>query len=290
MSSIVSKRNTHSKAVSAKPYCGTCHKAGKPIEEYTNHWTRASKEVNAVVTCPLILATLCTYCSKTGHWKKFCPLLTSNTHQKNTKKVDVVNANAVDDFQVVVKKKSKNVSDVIPKRNSVNCLEEKTVKQPILAMNDPIEFPAPSVSSWASIVKQEPVARAIEVKPKPIEIMPSLETARKIDWKSIMKPSKPIEIDIVVVPSLETARKIDWKTMMKQTIEKETEELSKSMAIAPKKELPYLAFPPVLKNRSHFKMMNWADCESSDEEEDEYYEEELEEEYAECFQQELVYA
>jgi hypothetical protein len=283
MSSIVSKRNTYSKTVSAKPYCGTCHKAGKPIEEYTNHWTRASKEANAVVTCPLILATVCTYCSKTGHWKKFCPTLSSHKHPKNVLAVHSVDA--VDEFKVVMKKKSKHVSDVTSKGTSVNHVVEEKSDKDVIALDDPTEFPAPSVSSWASIVKKEPVARAVEVKSKPIEIMPSLETARKIDWKTMMKESQPIEI--VVVPSLETAHKIDWKTMMKNTIDKEAEELSKSAAVVVKKELPYLAFPPILKNRTHFKKYaNWADCESSDDEEDE----DLEEEYAEDFQEELVYA
>jgi len=59
----------------SKKYCGTCQKAGKTEKEYTSHWMRASREVDAVVTCPLILSTVCSYCRQAGHWKKYCSVL-----------------------------------------------------------------------------------------------------------------------------------------------------------------------------------------------------------------------
>jgi len=257
MSSVVSKRNvvvkTGVKSVSAKPYCGTCHKAGKPIEEYTNHWTRSSRDANAIVTCPLILATICTYCSKTGHWKKYCPAISS-------KKITTQKETVVDnDFQVVGKKKSKSVVAATPAAsiNRYDSLLEEEV--------EPVVIPVvkSSVSSWASIVKQDPLARpivAVVASPKPIEIMP-----------------------MPVVVSLEKAHKIDWVMMMKQTIEKETKLAS---VVVLEKKLPYLELPPVMKNRSHYKKYtNWADCESSDDEDDE---EDLAEFEEDEFQQEYV--
>ena len=58
-----------------KPYCRACHNAGKPLEEYTNHWTRSTPGPEGVITCPLILNSECGYCHAAGHWTKFCPLL-----------------------------------------------------------------------------------------------------------------------------------------------------------------------------------------------------------------------
>ena len=58
-----------------KPYCRACHNAGKPIDEYTSHWTRSSPGSGGVITCPLILSSECGYCHQTGHWTKFCPVL-----------------------------------------------------------------------------------------------------------------------------------------------------------------------------------------------------------------------
>jgi len=62
------------------PYCSACHKAGKSVTEYTNHWMKSktqqqSTEKEDVITCPLILNSTCGYCKKDGHWTKYCPVL-----------------------------------------------------------------------------------------------------------------------------------------------------------------------------------------------------------------------
>jgi len=68
---VTTNRDTTTK----KPYCRACHNAGKPIDEYTSHWTRSSPGLGGVITCPLILSSECGYCHQAGHWTKFCPLL-----------------------------------------------------------------------------------------------------------------------------------------------------------------------------------------------------------------------
>jgi hypothetical protein len=60
---------------SRKPYCAVCFKAGKPLDVYTNHFTKSSLGPDAVVVCPTILAASCSYCKKTGHFKSVCPIL-----------------------------------------------------------------------------------------------------------------------------------------------------------------------------------------------------------------------
>jgi hypothetical protein len=66
-------RNSLYELPEKKPYCGTCHKAGLPYKEYTNHWTRKSLDPNSEIVCPLILSSVCTKCNKIGHWRKYCP-------------------------------------------------------------------------------------------------------------------------------------------------------------------------------------------------------------------------
>jgi len=67
----------------ATAYCGACFKAGKSVEEYTSHWTRASKGTDAPVVCPLILSAECGFCHEVGHWTKMCPKI-KEKQEKNT--------------------------------------------------------------------------------------------------------------------------------------------------------------------------------------------------------------
>ena len=59
----------------SKPLCVVCKNAGKTAEEYTSHYTKSSPRPDAVVTCPTILNSVCTYCKKTGHFKSKCDVL-----------------------------------------------------------------------------------------------------------------------------------------------------------------------------------------------------------------------
>jgi len=73
------------------PYCSTCRKAGKPFNEYTNHWTRSEPGLNGTITCPLILNSVCSYCKEKGHWKKYC---TDLNNQKISPQVhNILNTN-----------------------------------------------------------------------------------------------------------------------------------------------------------------------------------------------------
>ena len=87
-------------SISKTPFCSTCHKAGKSIEEYTSHWTKASTSPGAVITCPLILTSACGYCKESGHWTKYCPVLLSrkeeygdnySTNYSTNKKLENIN-------------------------------------------------------------------------------------------------------------------------------------------------------------------------------------------------------
>jgi hypothetical protein len=55
--------------------------AGKTEQEYTSHFTRASPDANAPITCPTILAIECRYCKGQGHTPKYCPVLKEKEKQ-----------------------------------------------------------------------------------------------------------------------------------------------------------------------------------------------------------------
>lgn len=68
-------------------YCNTCKIAGKSQNEYTSHNTKTknAKTGKVEVTCPVVLAAVCTYCNGSGHWKKYCKILEKD--EKITKKL-----------------------------------------------------------------------------------------------------------------------------------------------------------------------------------------------------------
>jgi hypothetical protein len=244
------------------PYCATCHKAGKSKEEYTNHWTRASKEVNAAITCPLILAAECTYCKKSGHWKKYCPVLSiKNKEIKENKPIilpSIQYKNEITNNKVVT--------------NLYNCLdneEEEEDEDEQEEEKDEIIKPEVAVVTapitWASIVKQEPKAKPIATPAKPtmIEIVPITEKD-------------------VLTASLEKAKKVDWSCLFTQ----KNTEITESK-LPEKTTLPFIRVPhfPIYKNPLR-KGMCWADCDSTDEED---YEDDRESFYndTEDFQEEI---
>jgi len=74
---------------SVKPYCKVCCDAGKDENEYRSHNVRSKPDYygKTVVTCPVLLANECSYCSKKGHTVKFCPVLTANKKLKKKEEI-----------------------------------------------------------------------------------------------------------------------------------------------------------------------------------------------------------
>jgi hypothetical protein len=87
---------------SVKPYCKVCCDAGKDENEYRSHNVRSKPDYygKTVVTCPVLLANECSYCSKKGHTVKFCPVLTANKKLKTKEEIK--------DVKKEVKKKVKS--------------------------------------------------------------------------------------------------------------------------------------------------------------------------------------
>ena len=57
---------------SASKYCKFCAGAGEPVQVYTSHY-QFNNPVNGELTCPKLLAYMCTNCNSKGHIEKRCP-------------------------------------------------------------------------------------------------------------------------------------------------------------------------------------------------------------------------
>ena len=56
-----------------KKYCGVCYKAGKSASEYESHYTKSVPGPNGIITCPVILTSVCKCCGNSGHFYDHCP-------------------------------------------------------------------------------------------------------------------------------------------------------------------------------------------------------------------------
>lgn len=125
-----------------KPFCKICFDAKKPESVYTSHFIRATNDPNSVVTCPILLATECRYCHKTGHTLTHCAERARANERKNQKPADKPTIKPT----TLTREPS-----VLPKVNNNNnnkfaLLEEdeEEVKEVILPkVSKPVEAPTP---------------------------------------------------------------------------------------------------------------------------------------------------
>lgn len=60
-----------------KIFCKICFDSNQSEQMYTNH---KIKDKYGCVTCPTLRNHICCYCKKMGHYKKYCPSLTTQTN------------------------------------------------------------------------------------------------------------------------------------------------------------------------------------------------------------------
>jgi hypothetical protein len=66
---------------SQKPFCKVCQDAGKSVEEYTSHFV---KDKEGKVVCQTLLQQQCRYCFQPGHTVKFCEVLKKRDNVKDS--------------------------------------------------------------------------------------------------------------------------------------------------------------------------------------------------------------
>lgn len=89
-----------------KPFCKVCQDAGKTESEYTSHFVKSDK---GIVICLTLLGVVCRYCSKQGHTIKFCPTIEQN---KKEDKKHAFKAQKEEKEQYVTKKSNKKTSNL----------------------------------------------------------------------------------------------------------------------------------------------------------------------------------
>lgn len=62
-----------------KPFCKVCCDAGRSEKDYTSHFV---KDRSGEVTCPTLLSQECRYCFQPGHTVKFCAVLKKREQEK----------------------------------------------------------------------------------------------------------------------------------------------------------------------------------------------------------------
>lgn len=72
-------RRGSSKVEQKKPFCKVCCDAGKSEEEYTSHYVR---DRDGKTVCPTLLNQECRYCFQRGHTVKFCDVLKKREQEK----------------------------------------------------------------------------------------------------------------------------------------------------------------------------------------------------------------
>ena len=143
-----------------KPYCAVCFKAGKPVDVYTNHFTKSSLGKDAIVVCPTILAAQCAYCKKTGHFKSVCPLLKEKEKNAQRKVAATEHSSSVSNN---LQKHKQSAFSVFEEDDSddEDAVEDVTVST---AYSD--ETVARPVT-YASVCKMNPVKQSLPVFPFP---------------------------------------------------------------------------------------------------------------------------
>ena len=220
-----------------KSFCKVCLDAGKPESVYTSHFVKSSKEDNARIVCPTLLAQECRYCKKNGHTVKYCKVLEKDNKQKDRQMK----------MQKIQKEKDslKKEAKPIKKRNAFMALCED------------------SDSEEEKIVKVEKVEITNNTKLDaefPQLVPHFLAKQDTISFASIISKAYKDQ-------EQEQAIQREQAIQKEQEQEKEKQELEQKLIIQ-SKERKVLSSIPLVKQPK--KYTSWADSDSEDEDDEKY--------------------
>jgi Nanos RNA binding domain len=170
--------NASNKGKSDKKYCGVCHKAGKTASEYESHYTKSVPGPKGIVTCPMILASVCNRCNQSGHFSDHCTIKKNmpfkNNRLSNTPHVRApVRASipaTTSAATAVAIRRSENAFAALATSDDDDDVVMPLVSRPKITVEKEIESLAPNGVSFAAML----------LKPAPA---PIIETGFKISSK-----------------------------------------------------------------------------------------------------------
>lgn len=160
----------------AQRFCGFCQISG--FAGPHDHYVRASRQPNAPVTCPRLLATECSFCHKMGHTAKYCgERLEKEAMRKN--EVSMAEKTAFNQGEWMTKssrvtgkqKKAVVTNTLTIAKNNFDALNTEIESSDSEMECEPAIAPAPVYTgpSWAQIAKSAPIAEkqiVIEKRPE----------------------------------------------------------------------------------------------------------------------------
>lgn len=226
------------------PECAVCKAAGKTEKEYTSHYVRDKPGPDGKTVCPLLLSQNCRRCGKKGHTFKYCKV---NLEKQYTPIVQV-------EKPLIT---PKNVFALLGDSSDDEEGEIK-IKQPKPAPVVSTKEPAPVVSTKQPVIRNQPTY-ADKLKNNTVLRAPLAPTLQDED---VMKLHK----DLLVLRQA---------PLLPETVLKQAPLLPETVALP---RAPALALSEMDKKKYQDlkegcrKIMtqkcNWADEESSDEEDD----------------------
>jgi hypothetical protein len=223
---------------SQKPFCKVCQDAGKSVEEYTSHFV---KDKEGKVVCQTLLQQQCRYCFQPGHTVKFCEVLKKRDNVK-----DCTRKNRI---KVAEEKKPATATATAPRSDngfaaladdsdedeSANGTSIGTMHQATHQATQEDDFPALSSN--------------VTLRPK----QKHFQEESKVSFAEKLKEQPKVTVE--PIPFLKTKRSVQVVAPIDAWSDDEAQ-AQVQVQVKPQ---------PAFRTASR---MNWADCSSSDEEDD----------------------
>jgi hypothetical protein len=176
----MSSRSINATKMVRGPNCPHCSNLGLN----SNHWLRKTPEANSPVVCPVLLATNCTYCNKSGHTAGYCQL--KKQEMKNADK-EIRTAKYFEKTTCVVEKAPIRAGFAVLEETSIEKAKTKTITKQVGEKRTRNEMDFPElVPHKTNHTKTENLAFSyLEMAAKPV-------VEEKIVYKEKPKVSKPV--------------------------------------------------------------------------------------------------
>jgi hypothetical protein len=241
--------NSNNKSSSVKkPFCKVCYDAKKNESVYTSHFVKDQPGKNGVVVCPILLSQECRYCHAQGHTPSCCPKLQNELRSREMAEKEREKQQHKEDFhKSQIKKDTKN--------ESYNFQKLKLKGFSILDdSGSDLEDSIVEVKSKGAIA----VRKTEEVYPRLSNKKPSPQVVLNTSYANMVaKTNAEYELE-------QSEKEIQ---RLKQELEKMRHHTREAKAAKDTKSKQIKA-AKLEKQRTIF-ITNWADMESSSDEEDE---------------------